>query len=79
MKRSIADNIALLATATVDWANDLPAEDESKISADILYRSNRRDRDRLKQLALDEHSSVQTILHEALNDLLIKRRLPPMD
>lgn len=78
MKKSIADSVARLSMASAGKAEDLPTEDGRNISADILYRSNRHDRDMLKRLALDEHSSVQAVLHEAINDLLIKRGKPTM-
>lgn len=78
MKRSMAENIARLTAAPKAPVADLPVTNPATVSADILYRSNRRDRDMLKRLAIDEQSSVQALIHEALNDLLIKRGLPPM-
>jgi len=78
MKRSMADSVAKLTGAAVDKADDLKGVDPGSISADILYRSTRRDRDMLKRLAIDEQSSMQAIIHEALNDWLIKRGRPPM-
>jgi len=78
MTRSMAESVARLTGAPAEKANDLKGVDPGTIGADILYRSNRRDRDMLKRLAIDEQSSVQAIIHEALNDWLIKRGRPPM-
>jgi len=78
MKRSMANSVAKLTGAPADKANDLRDVDPGTVGADILYRSTRRNRDMLKRLAIDEQSSVQAIVHEALNDWLIKRGRPPM-
>ncbi|MCF1742048.1 ribbon-helix-helix domain-containing protein [Paradevosia shaoguanensis] len=74
----MAESVAKLTTAPADKADDLKEVDPGTVGADILYRTNRRSRDMLKRVAIDEQSSVQAIIHEALNDWLIKRGRPPM-
>jgi hypothetical protein len=78
MKKTMAESVAKLAGAPAEKADDLREVDPGTVGADILYRSTRRNRDMLKRLAIDEQSSVQAIIHEALNDFLIKRGMSPM-
>ena len=78
MKRSMVESVAKLTRSPTDKADDLKGVDPGTVGADILYRTNRRNRDMLKRLAIDEQSSVQAIIHEALSDWLIKRGGPPM-
>jgi|TARA_B110000908_G_C10083215_1_gene370552 hypothetical protein len=50
------------------------AEDNKK----VIFRVPAEAHYQLKKLALEERSQIQTLAQEALNDLFIKYKLPPI-
>jgi hypothetical protein len=48
--------------------------DPADASAQICYRLTREKRDRLHRLALDRNTNLQTLLDEAVGDLLAKHQ-----
>lgn len=45
MKKSFGDSVASLNRDSMSDSSDLPSVDFGAVSANILYRNNRRDRD----------------------------------
>ena len=77
MKRSIADTFTDLPEAK-PAAGDLDlAAPECEEAAQILYRTTVSTRQMLRQIALDERSSVQALITEAITALLINRGRDP--
>lgn len=78
MKKSLADTFAGLPEAK-PAAGDLDlVAPEGEEAAQILYRTTISTRQTLRKIALDERSSVQALITEAINALLISRgRNPP--
>ena len=78
MKRSMTDKLDGLSDVARPAAGDLdriaPEDDET---AQIRYRTTISTRQVLRRIALDEQSSVQALLTEAINALLINRRRDP--
>lgn len=78
MKRSMTDKLDGLSDVARPAAGDLdhiaPEDDET---AQILYRTTISTRQVLRRIALDERSSVQALLTEAIDALLINRRRDP--
>lgn len=78
MKRPKSDKFEKLSRGVKRAAGDLdhvaPKVDET---AEICYRTTLGTRQMLRQVALDERSSVQTLLTEAINALLISRGRDP--
>lgn len=80
MTKSLADGVHRIArTSSVSAQDlDLAPDNSGTVEAKILYRTRREVRQTLRQIALDEQSSMQTLITEAINDLLIKRGRAPM-
>jgi hypothetical protein len=77
MKRSITDGISNLPGAR-PAAGDLDrVAPESQEAAGILFRTTIGTRQLLRQVALEERSSVQALLTEAVVALLINRGRGP--
>lgn len=78
MKGSMSAKIEKLSRGGKQAAGDLdhvaPKVDET---AEICYRTTLGTRQLLRQIALNERSSVQTLLTEAINALLISRGRDP--
>lgn len=79
MKRSMTDKLDGLSDVARPAAGDLdriaPEGDET---AQILYRTTVGTRQLLRQIALDERTTVQALLTEAINALLINRNCDPL-
>lgn len=78
MKCPKSEKFEKLSRAGKAAAGDLDrVAPESDEAAEILYRTTLGTRQVLRQIALNERSSVQTLLTEAVNALLITRGLDP--
>lgn len=79
MAKSIAESVAEIARTSGSLAIDLgPDPTPHDEPAPIFYRTTMTVRQALRQLALEERSSVQALLTEAINDLLIARGKDPI-
>ncbi|RDE07875.1 ribbon-helix-helix domain-containing protein [Pelagibacterium lacus] len=80
MTKSLADGVQRIAESSSVSAQDLgpAAEEADATEAKILYRTRKEVRQTLRQIALDEQSSMQTLITEAINDLFIKRGRAPI-
>ncbi len=80
MTKSLADGVQRIAESSSVSAQDLglASEEVDAAEAKILYRTRKEVRQTLRQIALDEQSSMQTLITEAINDLFIKRGRAPI-
>ena len=80
MTKSLADGVQRIAESSSVSAQDLglASEEVDAAEAKILYRTRKEVRQTLRQIALDEQSSMQSLITEAINDLFIKRGRAPI-
>lgn len=78
MKRPKSDKFENLSRGGKPAAGDLDrVAPEGEEAAEICYRTTLGTRQILRQIALNERSSVQALLTEAINALLISRDRDP--
>jgi hypothetical protein len=74
-RKSLVD---AMSTEHSNSMSTIATSNDSKGTKKVIFRVPPEAHYQLKKLAVEERSQIQTLAQEALNDLFIKYKLPPI-